>query len=152
MRIIGSGVAACVIAACVGCGGDGKEVAPLESQSVTPPQAQATPERVQGCLRAGESADTFVLMASATDTRMPAATYQLVGPPDGLRDHVGRKVEVIGTVVSEQTAQATGASLPAEERPKGTSGAPTVQSTTKLEMKRLQVRSVTQVQGECDDR
>ncbi|HEX6322261.1 MAG TPA: hypothetical protein VFZ36_00940 [Vicinamibacterales bacterium] len=144
--------AAGVLAVCIGCGGSGEDVPALETQTVTPPQAQATPERVQGCLRAGEAANTFVLTASRVDTQMPAATYELVNPPEGLREHVGRLVEVTGTVVMEQTARAEGAPLPAEDQVKGTAGTPTVQSTTKVEMKRLQVSGVTPVDGDCDDR
>lgn len=144
--------AAGVLAACIGCGGSGEEVPALETQSMTPPQAAATPERVQGCLRAGETAGTFVLTAGAVDTQMTAATYELVNPPDGLREHVGRRVEVTGTVVQEQTARSEGAPLPAGDQVKGTAGTPTVQSTTKVEVKRLQVSGVTPVDGACDDR
>lgn len=150
MRLVWNAAAACAIAACVACGRSGEEVPALETQAVTPPQAQATPERVTGCLRAGESDGTFILTASAADTRMPAATYQLLGSPEGFRDHVGHRVEVTGTVVSEQIASAQGASMPAEERAKGTSGTPTVQSSTKVEVKRLRVASVTPVDGGCD--
>jgi hypothetical protein len=141
--------AALLCAGCLACS-EAKEIPPLERQSVTPPQAQATPERVQGCLRAGEASGTFVLTARATDTGTTAATYQLLGP-DNLREHVGRRVEVTGTIVSGQVATAQGATLPAEDRAKGTSGTPTVQSTTKIDLKRLQVTSVTPVGGDCDD-
>lgn len=152
MTLLRNAAAACALAACVACGDSGKEVPALETQSVTPPQAQATPERVQGCLRAGEAAGTFVLTASAIDTGMAqASTYQLVGTPEGLRDHVGHRVEVAGTVVSEQTASSQGASMPADDRAKGTTGTPTVQSTTTVEMKRLQVTSITPIDGDCDD-
>lgn len=151
MRLVRNAAAACVIAASLACGKSGEEVPPIETQTVTPPQAQATPERVTGCLRAGESDGTFILTASSTDTRMPAATYQLLGSPEGFRDHVGHRVEVTGTVIAEQTASAQGATMPAEERAKGTSGTPTVQSSTKIEVKRLQVASVTPVDGDCDD-
>lgn len=150
MRILTSAAAACAVALCVACG-NSEEVPPLERQTVTPPQAQATPERVQGCLRAGEAANTFVLTASTLDTSMPAATYELVGVPDNMREHVGRQVEVTGTVVSAQTARSSGAALPAEEQPKGTSGTPTVQSTTRIDVKRLEVSSITPVNADCED-
>jgi hypothetical protein len=58
---------------------------------------------------------------------------------------------VTGTIVSGQVATSQGATLPAEDRAKGTSGTPTVQSTTKIDLKRLQVTSVTPVGGDCDD-
>lgn len=152
MTMMRNAAAACVLAACVACGGGGEEVPALETQSVTPPQAQATPERVQGCLRAGEAANTFVLTASAIDTAMPAATYQLIGAPEGLQQHVGHRVEVSGTVVQEQTARSDGAPMTADDQVKGTAGTPTVQSTTKVEVKRLQVSSVAPIDGDCDDR
>lgn len=152
MRSLRYFAAACILAQCAACGGDGKEVPALETQSVTPPQASATPERVTGCLRAGEAGGTFVLIASATDTRMAAATYQLVGTPDVLQPHVGKRVEITGTIVSEQTAQLRGATMPAEERAKGTPGTPTVQSTTEVEVKRLQVTGVAPTGAPCEDR
>ena len=152
MRLIQGLAAACVLAACVACDRDPKEVPALETQSVTPPQAAATPERVQGCLRAGEAGGTFVLTASAADTHMAAATYQLMGDAEALRPHVGKRVEVTGTIVMEQTAQSRGATMPAEDRAKGTSGTPTVQSTTEVELKRLQVSGVTPVSGDCDEK
>jgi hypothetical protein len=42
--------------------------------------------------------------------------------------------------------------MPADDQVKGTAGTPTVQSTTKVEMKRLQVASVTPVDGDCGDK
>ncbi len=152
MRLIRGLATACVLAACVACNKDSEEVGASETQVVTPPQAAATPERVQGCLRAGEAGGTFVLTASAVDTRMDAATYQLLGEPDALRPHVGNRVEVTGTIVLEQAAQGVGARVPADDRAKGTSGTPMVQSTTEVEVKRLQVSGVTPVSGDCDDK
>lgn len=143
---------ALLVAACAACGSKGEEVPPLDTNSVTPPQATALPERVQGCVRAGEADGTFVLTASSLDTRLAAATYQLEGMPDELRPYVGQRVEVAGTIVSEQTAQSRGLPMTAADAPAGTSGqapTPTVQSKTTLEIKRLQVASVTPVSGEC---
>lgn len=144
--------AACVLAPCLACGGDGKEVPALETQSVTPPQATATPERVTGCLRAGEAGGTFVLTAGSTPTQPDAATYELLAAADTLQPHIGKQVEITGTVVTEQTAQSRGATMPAEERAKGTTGTPTVQSTTEVEVKRLQVTGVAPTGGACEDR
>ena len=137
----------------VACGGNGEQVPALETQTVTPPQETAMPERVQGCLRAGEAEGTFVLTSSAIDTQMAAATYELAAAPAalaGLAAHVGRRVEVTGTIVSEQTAQSRGPSMPAADTAAGTSGTPTVQSTTEVDVKRLQVASVTPVDGDCE--
>ena len=151
MRWVASAAAMCALTACLACGRSGEEVPPLETQTVTPPQPAATPERVQGCLRAGEASGTFVLTAGAADTQMSAATYQLLGTAESLQPHIGKRVEVTGTIVAEQTAQSQGATLPADDRAKGTAGTPTVQSTTRVELKRLQVSGVTPGAGECHD-
>lgn len=155
MKTLRTIAAVVALSGCVACGGSGEEVPALESQAVTPPQATATPERVQGCLRAGESEGTFVLTAGAADTNMTAATYQLEAQSQTLADlagQVGRRVEVTGTVVSEQSAEMRGAPMPAAEAPRstGTSGTPTVQSSTSVEVKRLQVTGVTPISGDCE--
>lgn len=151
MTIVRGITAACMLALCMACGRDGDEVPPLETQTVTPPQAQATPEKVTGCLRAGEAEGTYVVTASRLDTSMPAATYELVGSNERFGDHIGHKVEVTGTVVSEQAATSRGATLPAEDRAKGTTGTPTVQSTTKVEFKRLQVTNFAMLDDDCEE-
>lgn len=155
MKTLRMMAAVVAVTGCVACGGNGEEVPAIESQAVTPPQATATPERVQGCLRAGESEGTFVLTAGATDTNTTAATYQLEAQSQALADlagHVGRRVEVTGTVVSEQTAEMRGAPMTAADAPQstGTSGTPTVQSSTSVEVKRLQVSGVTPVSDDCE--
>lgn len=151
MTIVRGIMAACVLALCMACGRDGEEMPPLETQTVTPPQPQATPEKVTGCLLAGEADGTYVVTASRLDTNMPAATYELLGPDDRFRDHIGHKVEVTGTVVTEQAATSRGAMLPAEDRAKGTTGTPTVQSTTKVEFKRLQVTNFAMLDDDCEE-
>src|SRR5690606_36451943 len=130
MQTITMMAATAVLAACVGCGGHGEEVPALEQQSMPPPQATSMPETVQGCLGAGETEGTYVLTAGADDTLADAATYQLEGELGSLAEHIGRRVEVTGTVVSQQVARSRGAAMPADEEPTGTSGTPTVQSTT----------------------
>jgi hypothetical protein len=143
--------ATAALAACVACGGNGEEVPALEQQSVTPAQATATAETVQGCLGAGETEGSYVLTAGAGDTLSDAATYQLEGDLGSLAEHIGRRIEVTGTVVSAQVARSRGAVMPAGEEPTGTSGTPTVQSTTEVEIKRLQVDSVTPVDADCGE-
>lgn len=156
MTRVRSLAAGLILGGCVACGGTGDEVPALESQTTTPPQATAMPERVQGCLRAGETADTFVLTASAVDTSAPAgATYQLEAQPEtlaALAGQVGRRIEVTGIVVSEQSAEMRGAAMPAPRGPEstGTAGTPTVQSTTAVDIKRLQVTGVTPVSDDCE--
>ena len=151
MRTVKMMAATAVLAACMACGGNGEEVPPLEQQSVTPPQATAMAETVQGCLAAGETEGTYVLTAGADDTLADAATYQLEGELGSLAEHIGRRVEISGTVVSQQVARSRGAVMPAGEEPTGTSGTPTVQSTTEVEVKRLQVDSVTPIDADCGD-
>jgi hypothetical protein len=78
-----------------------------------------------------------------------------MGQTGALADHIGRRVEVTGTIVSEQVAQSRGPVMPAEPRdeaePTGTSGRATVQSKTEIELKRLQVSSVTPIDADCGD-
>lgn len=143
--------ATAVLAACVACGGNGEEVPALEQQSVSAPQETEMPRIVRGCLGAGGTEGTYVLTAGADDTLADAATYQLEGELGSLAEHIGRRVEVSGTVVSSQVARSRGAVMPAEEEPTGTSGTPTVQSTTEVEVKRLQVDSVTPIDADCGD-
>ena len=125
-----------------------------------PPTAQAQTQTVQkpnvptvvtGCLRAGEAADTFVLTASqATDGSAPA-TYQLNGSAGvKLGDHIGKRIEVNG-VLREQAQIATNESKqPAEDRAKGTSGTPSVQTATHLSIRQLDVTSVKSAGGDCE--
>ena len=158
MREMKMFAAAAVLAACAACGSNGEEVPALEQQSVSAPQPTAMPERVQGCLGAGETEGTYVLTAGAADTHADAATYQLEGELGSLAEHIGRRVEVTGTVVSEQVARSRGAAMPAageeDDEPtgtSGTSGTPTVQSSTEIEVKRLQVSSVLPIDADCGD-
>src|SRR5690606_25319493 len=79
MKVMKTVAVAAALAGCVACGGNGEEVPAVEQQTVTPPQATAMPERVRGCLGAGETEGTYVLTAGAVDTRTDAATYHLLG-------------------------------------------------------------------------
>ena len=151
MQMIRMMAATAVLAACVGCGGNGEEVPPLEQQSVSAPQETELPRIVRGCLGAGETSGTYVLMASADDTGADAATYELEGESGSLAEHIGRRVEVRGTVVSSQVARSRGALMDADEQATGTAGTPMVQSKTEVEVKRLQVESVTPVDADCGD-
>lgn len=155
MRNLNASLAGALLAVCVACGSNGEEVPALEQQSTSPPQATSMPERVQGCLGAGETEGTYVLTASAIDTGTDAATYQLVGQTDALADHIGRRVEVTGTIVSEQVAQSRGPAMPpaaaGDDEPTGTSGRATVRSNTEIELKRLEVSSVTPIDADCGD-
>jgi hypothetical protein len=59
-----------------------------------------------GCLQKGDEPNTF-LLTNATGTGVKADRWELVGAPASLKmsDHVGHKVEVHGSSVSEATAE-----------------------------------------------
>jgi hypothetical protein len=103
-----------------------------------------------GCLRGGDAEDTFVLTTSATADGNAPATYQLAGVNGAsLRDQIGRRVEVSGVVRAQQEteSQATG---PAANKPTGTSGKPKVETTTEVDIKRLDVSNVKPLGDHCD--
>lgn len=123
-----------------------------ETQTQTSQQTNI-PMTVAGCLKAGEAAGTFVLTAARAEGQGETATYQLVGDASqNLQDQIGRQVEVTGTVNAQQEIAATGARVPTdkEERPAGTSGTPTVQTKTEIDIKRLSVSSVKPLGDKCD--
>ena len=142
---------AAALAACVACGGNGEEVPALEQQTVSTPQETEIPRVIRGCLGAGGTENSYVLMADADDTGADAATYNLEGELGSLAEHIGRRVEVSGTVVSSQVARASGPMMEAEEQPEGTSGTPMVKSESEVEIKRLQVDSLTPVDADCGE-
>ncbi|OFW04651.1 MAG: hypothetical protein A3H96_09700 [Acidobacteria bacterium RIFCSPLOWO2_02_FULL_67_36] len=124
-------------------------VAEIQTQSQAQPVNQ--PTTVIGCLRAGEASDTFVLTTGADD-RNQTATYQLAGAGDiKLADHVGERIEVSG-VVTEQQVIGTVASGPARQKTTGTSGganAPRVETTTELNIRRMDVSAIRPLGGRC---
>ena len=120
----------------------------VEVQSKTPVQAVNQPVTVSGCLRAGVADNTFVLTAQATNASQPA-TYQLIAGQDlNLREHIGHQVEVNGVVTAQQQAESV--SAPVAEKPTGTSGTPTVQTSTEVDMKRLDVSAVKPLSDHCE--
>lgn len=91
----------------VGCGGDTTpEVTEIPAEEVpAPANVPAAQEMtVNGCLRAGDTAGTFVLAALPADmgasadraTRGAVATYTYLLVGEGLAQHVGRQVTVRG--------------------------------------------------------
>lgn len=114
-------IASCVAAACsVGLGAQGQSGTTPQTPSTSaqqPAQPSAAKDDksivLQGCLRAGEQAGTFVLQnASATSGgTLKNATVELSGTPAGanLKDHVGHTVEVTGALAPE-SSRASGAS------------------------------------------
>jgi len=138
-------VAACSVSACK------REATAPELQTTTGPQPRMEPMTVSGCLKSGMAENTFVLMASKTDNMTETATYQLTGRDDlNLRQYVGQKVEVSGTVRSEEQVASTGGAT--ETKPaKGASGTPTVETKTQVDVKRLDVSSVKPTGGRCEE-
>jgi hypothetical protein len=130
----------------------GKEAQPpaAQTQTQTPVQTLNTPESVSGCLRSGDAPDTFVLTTSQADGR-PPVTYQVVGTSGvNLTDHVGHRVAVTGVVREQQSATTATTAAPATDKPQGTAGTPTVQTSATLQLRRIEVSSVNRAAGGCD--
>ena len=105
---------------------------------------------VIGCLKAGQADDMLVLTTARTEGGGEAATYQLVGDQTAsLREQIGRRVEVSGMVQAQQEMASRTTARP-EDRPTGTSGTPTVQTRTEIEIKRLQVKSAKSLEEKCE--
>jgi hypothetical protein len=139
-----------VSAAAVGaCSREEPEAPPAQVQSQSVQQTNS-PTNVTGCLKAGDAANTFVLTTAQSVDGTPAATYQLHGSAGvNLIDHVGTRIEVSG-IVREQAQIATReAARPADDKAAGTAGTPTVQTTTTLSIKQLDVTGVKQSSGDC---
>lgn len=129
---------------------DTKATPAAEATVKTPAVPQNNPMTLTGCLRAGEAADTFVLTTAQTENSAETATYHLTGVQGvNLRDHIGHQVEVNGVVRSEQEVASASPPRPAE-RAEGTSGTPTVQTRTNLQVRRFEVQSLKPTGGKCD--
>jgi hypothetical protein len=129
----------------------GKPPAP-ETQSAVAIPAESQPITVSGCLRGGELADaSWVLIAKPSATggaTSPPVTYQLIGGDTAaLRDNVGRQVEISGTIQAEQQVSSSGEAV--EKRAKGTTGTPTVETKTDVDIKRLAVSTVSPKGTRC---
>ncbi len=157
-----SGIIACAAAAALSAGcGKSETPAPApanEAKAETPVTPANQAVTVDGCLKAGEGADTFVLTAAPDSTSQPAATYQLVGVNGiNLRDHIGERVQVSGTVNAEKRATSLTAQEPAATsgsgaaEPSASGGAtPTVSTSTHVDIKRIDVSSVHKIDGKCE--
>ena len=120
-------------------------------QAQTSAQALNTPESVTGCLRAGDAPDTFVLTTSQTEDGRTPATYQVVGTSGvNLAEHVGHRVAISGIVREQQTATSATTPAPATDKPQGTTGTPTVQTTATLQMRRMEVSTINRASGDCE--
>lgn len=142
---------ALLTATTLACGGaDEPETPPVQSSSQTT-QPLNRPTTVTGCLRAGDAENTYVLTTTQTENGVNPATYQLAGNAGvNLQDHVGDRVEVSGTLTEQQHVATTEAPTKADEKARGTSGTPTVQTGTQLAVRRLEVTGVKALGGECE--
>jgi hypothetical protein len=137
---------ACAVLALSACN---RKPSSTEVQTKTAVQRNGDPVELTGCLKRGVLADdTFVLLVSQKNGSGGTATYDVVAPAGiQLGDQVGQQVEVKGTLQSEQVASSEGA---VRERPaKGTSGTPTVETKTDLDVRRVDATSVRPIGAAC---
>ena len=129
-----------------------REATAPELQTSSGEQSRMQPMTVTGCVRGGMGDNTYVLMASqANGSPGDTATYQLTARDElNLRQYLGQRVEIAGTLRAEQEVASNG--VASEQKPaKGTSGTPTVDTKTELDIKRLDVKTVTPTGGRCED-
>ena len=143
---------AIVLSAAVGaCGGGDPETPPAASQTQASSQPNQ-PTNVTGCLRAGDASDTFVLTTSATGEGTQPATYHLTNTGNlNLQDHVGKRVEVAGIVEAQSQIATREAPKPADNATgtAGSPGTPTVQTSTRLNVQRMNVTNVRATGEDC---
>lgn len=139
-----------------GCSRAGQKAdkTPVETQTATTgPNAGPMTLTVTGCLQAGDAADTYVLTAARVAGATDTVTYQLVGTNDAnLKDHVGERVQVSGTADAQAQVASRSPVTAEQERAKGTSGTPTVQTQTDVRIRRLRVDAVAPQGGKCETR
>jgi hypothetical protein len=122
-----------------------------ELATKTPEQPINQPKTVTGCLRAGAAPNTFVLTAAEATGATTTATYELF-PKAGvdLHAYAGQEVAVSGTLRSQQTVATSGE---VQEKPaNGVSGTPTVETRSELNVRKLDVESVTTTGNRCAEK
>ena len=136
-------------AACTKGPGSGQNAKPEDQTAIVQPSTNA-PITVTGCLRRGAAEDAFVLTAvQQQNAGAPTATYQLVGKQGvDFRSHIGQQVKISGTL-GTQTDVASKGSAETDPKAKGTSGTPTVQTRTDLQLRTLRVDALTPQSGSC---
>ncbi|MGH9408159.1 MAG: hypothetical protein ACRD1V_01745 [Vicinamibacterales bacterium] len=111
--------------------------------------ATGAPITVTGCLRAGDAPETYVLMSIQRGSTPETATYQLIGKEGvDFQHHMGQEVQLTGTL-GTQAERASRAAATTEPKAKGTSGTPSVQTETDLQVRALHVDSLTPQAGTC---
>ena len=125
-----------------------KSTAP-DAQQTSGVQPRMDPTTVTGCVRSGAAEDTFVLTTKVPDSAN-AATYNLnANAQVNLRQYVGQEVEVSGTTRSEQQVTSSSGATP-QKPAKGTSGTPTVETKTEVDVRQLDVNSVRPTGQKCE--
>lgn len=160
IRIARSALAAVLtLAAAVsaGCGRGADEATPVaEQQSERSIDNIARNVTVQGCLHAGEAANTFVVTTSEAEgdgsTRTYALQYAAATPSGDLHAHVGKQVEVQGVVRSQQAVSGRSPATPPANEPVGTGGEPRVQTGTTLAVEQLEVSALRPIAETCDEK
>ena len=142
---------AAMIAVAGGACSKGKKEMASETQVPGDVRTPNAPMTVAGCLRAGEASDTYVLAQDAAATGTTGtANYQLVGTGGvNLREHIGERVQVSGVLASQQ--EVASRSTPSQqEKATGTTGTPTVQTQTQVDIRTLRVNSLNPQGGKCE--
>ena len=141
----------CIALSAAGCRSNEPSTPPAEDRAQAGQQANH-PETVTGCLKAGDAPDTFVVTAARTAGSTETATYQLVGNSSvNLTDHVGRQVEVSGTV--KQTHELASRDRARAAQPEGTSGGagkPVVETRTEVDIKQIDVSAIKPLGSRCE--
>jgi hypothetical protein len=142
---------ALVAATTIACGRGEETQVPTPQSTTQTSQPLNRPTTVTGCLRAGDAANTFVLTTSQAEQGVNPATYQLAGTAGvNLQDHVGKRIEVTGTLTEQQHIATSEPPVKADEKAQGTTGTPTVQTGTQLAVRRLEVSGVKAAGGDCE--
>jgi hypothetical protein len=165
----------CVSAAalCVGmaaCGGNDRNSTQAETNSnndtrsagaaqeqTSEPSGKSVPLTVTGCLSSAEGRYVLTELAGSGATAQAATeTYQLTNADDELRQHVGKQVRVTGEAepariaeVRESTPPGSASAGTAGRQGGGNDAAVSTETRTRLEVRRMSVRTVSPANGEC---
>lgn len=132
------------------CAGEPEEAPVAETKAETPTTPVNAATTIQGCLKAGEAAGTFVLTAtSAAEDGAAAATYELTGAEGvDLAAHTGERVEVQGVITAAKETDMTSATRQAEPAKPGVK--PEVATSVDVNIRRLDVSRIQKIDGSCE--